>query len=49
MSYDISCPPINKFVGLGGCPRIGIFPQVEAFWKNNRSHVFDITNIAFSK
>ncbi len=31
----------NK-VDLGGCPRIAIFSQIEAFLKNKRSHICDI-------
>jgi hypothetical protein len=34
---------------LGACPRIDILFKIEAFRKNKRSHVFDITSIIFSK
>jgi hypothetical protein len=34
---------------LGGCPRIGIFSQIEAFWKNKHSHIYDIASIVFPK
>ncbi len=39
----------HKFRGLGGCPRIAILSQIEAFLKNRHSHMFDITSIVFSK
>jgi len=32
---------------LGGCPRIAIFSQIEAFSKNKHSHMCDITSIIF--
>jgi len=33
----------------GGCPRIGIFSQIEVFGKNKHSDIGDITSIIFLK
>ncbi len=32
---------------LGGCPRIGIFSQIEVLQKNKHSHILDIASIIF--
>jgi hypothetical protein len=34
---------------LGGCPRIGIFSQIEAFVKNMHRHIVNIPSIIFLK
>ncbi len=33
--------------GLGACPRIDNLFKIEAFSKNEHSHIFDITSIVF--
>jgi hypothetical protein len=38
---------ILKTLPLGRYPRIGIFSQAEAVWKNKHSHLFDITSNVF--
>ncbi len=32
---------------LGGCPRIAIFPKIEAYEKNYRRHIVDIPKMIF--
>ncbi len=38
---------INDLNMLGGCPRIDILIKIEAFTKNQRSHISDIASIIF--
>ena len=38
-----------RTVSLGGCPRIGVFSQIEAFSKNKHRHIVDISSIIFRK
>jgi len=33
---------------LGGCPRIGIFPQIKVFQKNKHRYICDMMSIIFS-
>jgi hypothetical protein len=42
-------PQYWPFVLLGCCPRIGIFPQIEAFRKNKHRHIVHIPSIIFPK
>jgi hypothetical protein len=36
-------------IELGGCPRIEIFSQIEAFLENKRRHTLSIPSIIFKK
>jgi len=40
---------VRLAICLGGCPRIEIFSQVEAFFENKRRHIADILIIVFKK
>ena len=43
------CASPANLAELGGCPRIGIYSQIEVFWKNKHSHIVDIVSIIFTK